>query len=445
MKRPIIQKLNRLIEKNAISMHVPGHKNMTIGYLNRLDLAMDMTEITGLDDMHYPEGIILESTENFRKHKNYDAFLLVNGTTSGILSVIQAFSTRKGKYLISRNVHKSVFHGLDITQQQATITKTDISKKTNQYVKPKIIQDKNQYYKLAICTYPNYYGETFEISQYIKQLHQRGVPILVDEAHGAHFGLDGFPESSMNFNADYVVQSYHKTLPALTMGSVLYIHKDAPLRQQVIDYLTYFQTSSPSYLIMSSLELANKFYKEYDSTLFDQRRKMLIDLLVNMGFTVIEPEDPLKLVVSFEGVEGYDVQKWFEDKEIYVELADMYQVLLVLPLWHEADKFPFKLLIEKIREINVPKKCTRDIKPFNFMTDFSEYKTVHFQNTKEVSIKMAEGKVLAQHIVPYPPGIPVMFKGEVVTSHMIDLLNKYDKQNIKVEGLNHKKILIKDE
>ena len=155
--------------------------------------------------------------------------------------------------------------------------------------------------------------------------------------------------------------------------------------------------------------------------------------------------DPLNLVVSFEGVAGYDVQKWFEDKEIYVELADMYQVLLVLPLWHEGDKFPFKLLIEKIREINVPKKCTRDIKPFNFMTDFSEYKTVHFQNTKEVSIKRAEGKVLAQHIVPYPPGIPVMFKGEVVTSHMIDLLNKYDKQNIKVEGLNHKKILVKDE
>ncbi len=96
-------------------------------------------------------------------------------------------------------------------------------------------------------------------------------------------------------------------------------------------------------------------------------------------------------------------------------------------------------MIEKIREINVPKKCTRDIKPLNFMTGFSEYKTVHFQNTKEVSIKRAEGKVLAQHIVPYPPGIPVMFKGEVVTSHMIDLLNKYDKQNIKVEGLNHKK------
>ena len=83
---------------------------------------------------------------------------------------------------------------------------------------------------------------------------------------------------------------------------------------------------------MSSLELANKFYKEYDSTLFDQRRKMLIDLLVNMGFTVIEPEDPLKLVVSFEGVEGYDVQNGLRIKEIYVELADMYQVLLVLPM-----------------------------------------------------------------------------------------------------------------
>ena len=83
------------------------------------------------------------------------------------------------------------------------------------------------------------------------------------------------------------------------MGSVLYIHKDAPLRQQVIDYLTYFQTSSPSYLIMSSLELANKFYKEYDSALFYQRRKMLIDLLINIGFTVIEPEDPFKIGCEF--------------------------------------------------------------------------------------------------------------------------------------------------
>ena len=80
----------------------------------------------------------------------------------------------------------------------------------------------------------------------------------------------------------------------------------------------------------------------------------------------------------------------------------MYQVLLVL---HEGDKFPFKLLIEKLEKLTC-QKCTRDIKPLNFMTGFSEYKTVHFQNTKEVSIKRAEGKVLAQHIVPYPPGIP---------------------------------------
>ena len=100
---------------------------------------------------------------------------------------------------------------------------------TCQYVEP-ILEDVIEDYKLGICTYPNYYGETFNIGNFINKLHDNGIPVLVDEAHGAHFDLEGFPISSMNYGADYVVQSYHKTLPALTMGSVLFIHKDAPLR-----------------------------------------------------------------------------------------------------------------------------------------------------------------------------------------------------------------------
>ena len=122
MEKPITNKLEELIDNKVISMHVPGHKNMTIGNLNQLKINMDMTEITGLDDMHQPEDIILESMTHFKKHDDYDAFLLINGTTSGILSVIQAFSEEKGRYLISRNVHKSVFHGLDLAKAQATFT-----------------------------------------------------------------------------------------------------------------------------------------------------------------------------------------------------------------------------------------------------------------------------------------------------------------------------------
>ncbi|SUK31677.1 Arginine decarboxylase / Lysine decarboxylase [Staphylococcus aureus] len=141
----------------------------------------------------------------------------------------------------------------------------------------------NDGHKLAVLTYPNYYGETFNVEEVIKSLHQLNIPVLIDEAHGAHFGLQGFPDSTLNYQADYVVQSFHKTLPALTMGSVLYIHKNAPYRENIIEYLSYFQTSSPSYLIMASLESAAQFYKTYDSTVFFDKRAQLIECLEKKG------------------------------------------------------------------------------------------------------------------------------------------------------------------
>ena len=114
MSKSLLHKLKGLLAEEPISLHVPGHKNMTIGYLNQLDFKMDMTEITGLDDLHSPESVIAESMKNVDKHPDYDAYYLVNGTTSGILSVIQAFSSKNGEYAIARNVHKSVFHALDL-------------------------------------------------------------------------------------------------------------------------------------------------------------------------------------------------------------------------------------------------------------------------------------------------------------------------------------------
>lgn len=444
MEKPITNQLEELIDSKVISMHVPGHKNMTIGNLKQLKFEMDMTEITGLDDMHHPENIILESMSHFDKHEDYDAFLLVNGTTSGILSVIQAFSEEKGQYLISRNVHKSVFHGLDLAKANATFTAMRQSNLTYQYVEP-MIEEMFEDYKLGICTYPNYYGEIFNIENLINKLHDNGIPVLVDEAHGAHFDLEGFPTSSMNYGADYVVQSYHKTLPALTMGSVLFIHKDAPLRSQVIEYLSYFQTSSPSYLVMSSLEHAQEFYNEFKSDVFFEKRKDFINVLKKRGFNIGEPDDPLKLVVSYDGFEGYVIQSWFENQNIFVELADEHQILLILPLWHQNDVFPFEILINQINGMKIPEKGEKCPKKMNLMLASSEYRAVHFQKIKEIAIDQSEGEILAQHIVPYPPGIPVMFRGEVITVDMIKLLQHYSNLGIKVEGLKEQNILVKDE
>ncbi|EHJ07798.1 aminotransferase class V-fold PLP-dependent enzyme [Staphylococcus simiae] len=448
MKTPIIEKLNKLNDLNAISLHVPGHKNMTIGHLEALNISMDKTEITGLDDLHHPEDIILQSMNLVKKHEDYTAHLLVNGTTSGILSVIQAFNKEKGRVLLMRNSHKSVLHALDISNQFGQFTEMIQSSTSLHYQQPLFNNLDKQKNKLAVLTYPNYYGETYDVSEKINELHNKHIPVLVDEAHGAHFGLQGFPQSSLNCRADYVVQSYHKTLPALTMGSMLFIHKDAPLRNEIIKYLNYFQTSSPSYLIMASLESAHQFYNEYDEKIFFIKRNMLIKQLKRMEFKVIQVDDPLKLLIRYQGATGEDIQAWLEAQHIYVELADEYQVLLVLPLWHNNDSYPFNDLLHRIAKIQLPQKKWKLKGNFaspKLLTDSGEYKPFESDKTTWLDFTKANGRIVAQHIVPYPPGIPTIIKGETITENMIELLEDYYKSGLTIEGMENNKILVEDE
>lgn len=446
MELPIFHKLSQLVNENAISLHVPGHKNGTIGNVKNLDFKMDMTEITGLDDLHHPEDIILKSMQHIHKQPDYDAYFLINGTTSGILSVIQSFSKLKGNYLISRNVHKSVFHGLDIVQQPADIIAMTKSNNSSQYLGPDTQSMTFNNQKLAIVTYPNYYGECFDIKAFVDRAHREAIPVLVDEAHGAHFNLKNFPKSALESGADYVVQSYHKTLPALTMGSILFIHKDAPLKDEIVRYLGYYQTSSPSYLVMASLELAHQFYVDYDSTLFFEKRKQLIDTLNMIGLTTICVSDPLKLLIQYQGYSGFEIQTWFEQMGIYIELADDKQVLVVLPLWHEDDKYPFETLLNKITKINLPcPLSSKQSTSIHIPLDEGTYFPQDSGNVTWVDIDQSIGKILAMHIIPYPPGIPVYLKGERITQNMIKLMREYLQKGDRVEGIRQEKILVKDE
>ncbi|MFW2436100.1 lysine decarboxylase [Staphylococcus cohnii] len=447
MSESLLHKLKGLLAEEPISLHVPGHKNMTIGYLNQLNFKMDMTEITGLDDLHSPESVIAESMQRVTKHPDYDAYYLVNGTTSGILSVIQAFSSKKGDYAIVRNAHKSVFHALDLIKAKAQLLKMDISDATNQYLGPNktSLYDQVKDSKLAVFTYPNYYGECFDIKSVMECLKSLKIPTLIDEAHGAHLGLEHFPETTLNLGADYVVQSYHKTLPSLTMSSVIFIHKNAPYREEVIKYLSYFQSSSPSYLLMSSLELAQKFYEDYNSEHFFQKRKQLIQRLKSKGLEVVEVDDPLKINVRCKGYNGYELQSYFETQNIYVELADELQVLMVLPLWHEDDQYPFDELLSRIEKIQLVERLQDINTSIPYRTESSVYYGGEIQHVRKIDIKYAENKILANHIVPYPPGVPLMFKGEKITEDMVKLMDYWCEHHQRVEGIKNLKIEIKDE
>ncbi|RIN49794.1 lysine decarboxylase, partial [Staphylococcus simulans] len=153
----------------------------------------------------------------------------------------------------------------DLVHTSCRLLGMDMSIKTKQYLGPSLngLLQQLKDSKLLVLTYPNYYGECFDIEETLKYTKIHQTPTLIDEAHGAHFDLAGFPKSSLSMGADYVVQSYHKTLPSLTMSSIIFIHKNAPQREKVLKYLAYFQSSSPSYLLMNSLELAHDFYEKY--------------------------------------------------------------------------------------------------------------------------------------------------------------------------------------
>ncbi|WP_019166571.1 lysine decarboxylase [Staphylococcus delphini] len=446
MQQPLKTKMLEWQKRQPISMHVPGHKNGTIGDLSMTQVPYDITEITGFDDLHHAEAVLYESMVQLNKHPDYRGYFLVNGTTSGILAVIHAVASIQGDVCIARNVHKSVFHALELGQQRAQILATSVSEQTGQYTKPNVETTDLAHVKLGVVTYPNYYGETFEVAHVVEQFHQSNVPVLVDEAHGAHFDLPGFPESSMRAGADYVVQSYHKTLPSLTMSSVLWIHRDAPYREWIEYGLQVFQSSSPSYLLMQSLEAAQAFYASYDSTVFFEKRARLIAALEKKGLTVIKPQDPLKLLIRYEGMTGSSLQAEMEAQAIDVELSDDNAVLWVLPLWHEQDRFPFEALLERIDRMTLTPKVNsvHDSHPHLF-TQPSTYQAMGMHPSRSIAYQKAEGCTLARHLTPYPPGIPSLLKGEIVTADMIKLIEYWQSRGFRVEGLTDGKITVKDE
>ncbi len=439
---PITTQLNYYASR-AISLHVPGHHNGTIGNLD-IKLSYDMTEITGLDDYHHAETIIADSERLLTRHSDYQSRYLVNGTTTGLLSVLQ--SVKSSSVAVMRNVHKSVFNGLTMAGLKAYILPTTVSTVSQQYagIDFSMINKKDlEEVTLAVLTYPNYFGETYDIKAAIEFFHDCDIEVLVDEAHGAHFDIAaGFPVSSIHYGADYVVQSYHKTLPALTMGSVIHIHHEASLKNNICRYLSILQTSSPSYLVLSSLEQAHAFYVNYDAANFWQKRSILIQQLSHQ-VDVVEMDDPLKLMIRKDSYSGTALQSLLEKQFIYTELATLSEVLLVLPLWHEGDHFPMDRLLTAIKKTDVTDiPANNMIQAKNTLPTSPGYFNPVEGEERIVSLVEGIGYYTAQSLIPYPPGIPFVVAGERLTEGHVTVLQKYVGQGIRIHGMIDGKITI---
>ena len=455
--KPLVEALQQFTEKTPISLHVPGHKN---GLLSNLPpklkdaLIYDATELTGLDDFHHPEEAIalaeLLLQETYGSEKS---FFLINGSTVGNLAMIYATCESGDTILVQRNAHKSIFHAIELVGAKAVYLSPewDERTKTAGAVSYEVLNKAIKQYpqaKAIIFTYPTYYGVTSKVlKQQIELAHANHIPVLIDEAHGAHFvASTHLPVSALELGADIVVQSAHKTLPAMTMGSFMHIKSTLIHVERVNKYLRMLQSSSPSYVIMASLDDARHYvasYLESDFRSFMEKRSNFIDALQRIpSLEVIETDDPLKILLRAKKHSGFLLKEALEKQNVFVELADIEQVLFVLPLLKQATSYPFTQLKMKVKDAllslqnTIPTKVELGPIPVVEMITTMEMtmKEVDYAETEWISYTKAIGRISAEMIIPYPPGIPLFIKGEKITVEKLTQLAELKSFNIDFQG-----------
>lgn len=456
-KRPLVEALEKFHKNSPISFHVPGHKNGLLSNLPELirdSMQYDLTELNGLDDYHHPEEAIKEAEQLLTKLYNTDeSFFLVNGTTIGNLAMIYATCQYGEQIIVQRNAHKSIFHAIELVGAEPIFVspKWDEQSKTASYVSLEVIEEAIQQFpfvKAVVLTYPNYYGVSSpDLENIIRLCHKLQMPVLVDEAHGAHFqSHKGFPKSALLYGADIVVQSAHKTLPALTMGSFLHIRSQFIDSKKVNKYLRMLQSSSPSYLILASLDDARSYVERYSPMDFKQlmdRREVFIQALETIPLIkVVQVDDHLKLLIRVGKYSGFQVQQAFEKQNIYVELADPHQVLLILPLLKVEHEYAFAEIRKRIKHaVDKLKKESPDLKNNVFYMEQRSISTLQM-SMDQLSDKQGEwipyvrtiGRIAKGMIIPYPPGIPLILPGEKITVPILTELEEWIEKGALFQG-----------
>jgi len=342
----LYDKLADYAAQGVYPMHMPGHKRNTALLPPGLPYGIDITEIHGFDDLHDPCGVLLETSKLAAKLYGADeSFLLVNGSTVGILAAIGAHSSRGDKMLIAGKCHRSVYNAASLFGLRSVyiVPKEDKASGVECSIDPDAVESafiKDPDIKLAVVTSPTYEGVISDISSIAAVAHKRGAILITDSAHGAHLGFSKrFQGAAVNSGADVVVMSLHKTLPALTQCSLLHVCSGRADTGEIKRLLSILQTSSPSYVLMASIDCClrllesdkKRLFAEYERNLdrFSEDVKTLRSLSVLChGTDPVHPGfflfDPGKLVIvtkntALSGMSLADILR--DDYKIELELA----------------------------------------------------------------------------------------------------------------------------
>lgn len=449
---PLFDKLKQFSQQRPMSFHVPGHKNGHVfpkdarKYFSEI-LPIDLTELTNLDDLHAPHGVIKEAERLAKQYFNtMHTYFLIGGSTVGNLAMILATCLEGETVIVQRNSHKSIMNGLEMAKANPVFIAPSYDKYMYRYTHPRIetlkqaIKDHPET-KVLILTYPDYFGHTYVLKEMIQLAHAHEIIVLIDEAHGVHFSLgEPFPPSALELGADIVVQSAHKMAPAMTMASFLHVNSSRVSKNRLSHYLQMLQSSSPSYPLLASLDIARYFLanltsEDIEKTLqsVNEIRSMLESLPYCEVLPIIKGDDPTKLTLHVEGISGYEIAKLFEQAGIYPELATHNQVLFIHGLhpFNRLDDLKKSLNRLKLQLKSHSNHDTIDVTnlfPSNVQSLALSYQMMNTLQVNNVSFKQAIGYVAAEAIIPYPPGIPLILKGETITEEHITIMEQLIKQ-----------------
>ncbi len=447
--RPLFNALNDEIFKNQIPFHIPGHLKgrglKDFGF----SLDMDVTELPETDDLHSPNTVLKKSMDNAAKvFGAKKAYYLVNGSTSGIEAMVMGFVGDGEKIICDRFCHKSFVSALTITGAVPVWVTPEILDEGTMWggIEPSDIKraiEENPDAKAVYITAPNYFGMMSDVEKIAEIAHEKGMYLLVDGAHGAHYGMyEKLPPSIIALGADAVCMSLHKTLPSVTQTAILLTNKEY---ERVESALKIVQTSSPSYLFTLSCEYAVEFYekceKEPWERLFDNVERFFSEQ-ITVSAKSVKFKDFTRLNIPVYGNSYEAAEILRKEYNIGVECSYGGGIVAVLNSFHTKEEI--QKLHEAVGKIK-PTECDKlKIAPLENEIVYSP-RQAFFAKKKMVKLSDSEGKVSASGIMVYPPGVYQVLPGEKISYEAIKVLSELLKKGAEIPSLLQSNCLIFDE
>lgn len=466
-KTPLFTGLVEHARRNPVQFHIPGHKKGAGMYpefrnfIGKNALSIDLINIAPLDDLHHPKGMIKEAQELAAEAFGADhTFFSVQGTSGAIMAMIMSVVGPGEKIIIPRNVHKSILSAIIFAGAIPVfihpvmdanlgiahgVTTTSVRKALEQ----------NPTAKGVLVINPTYFGVSANLKEIVEVAHSFDVPVLVDEAHGVHIHFhDKLPLSAMQAGADIAATSVHKLGGSMTQSSILNVKEGRISANRVKSVISMLTTTSTSYLLLASLDTARKQLVEHGKEMMDRVLELaafardeinLIPGLYCVGSEILGSEatytmDPSKMIIQVRGLglTGHEAEGWLREKyNIEVELSDLYNILCIITPGDTI--LTVSTLVQALRElarIHMGSESARTVQVH--LPEIPELalspREAFYSETEIVPLEEAANRIMAEFVMVYPPGIPILLPGEIISKDNINYIIENISAGLPVQG-----------